>query len=204
MKIFFSVGEPSGDLHGANLIRELRRRRPRLRVRRLRRAADGRGRLPAARRPHQAGRDVVCPRALEPASLLEPGEPGRSLLPPPSAGRGRADRLPRLQLVDRPAGQGARHSGVLLRRAAALGLGRLAGARRCGGSSTTCSASCRSRRRGIASAAATPRSSAIRISTSSAANSSTRTFIERQRAGGGPLVAILPGSRTQEVKSNFG
>ncbi len=28
MKIFFSVGEPSGDLHGANLIRELKRRRP--------------------------------------------------------------------------------------------------------------------------------------------------------------------------------
>lgn len=28
MKIFFSVGEPSGDLHGANLIRELRRQRP--------------------------------------------------------------------------------------------------------------------------------------------------------------------------------
>jgi lipid-A-disaccharide synthase len=28
VKIFFSVGEPSGDLHGANLIRELRARRP--------------------------------------------------------------------------------------------------------------------------------------------------------------------------------
>ncbi len=28
MKLFFSVGEPSGDLHGANLIRELRRQRP--------------------------------------------------------------------------------------------------------------------------------------------------------------------------------
>lgn len=28
MRIFFSVGEPSGDLHGANLIRELRRRQP--------------------------------------------------------------------------------------------------------------------------------------------------------------------------------
>jgi lipid-A-disaccharide synthase len=28
MKIFFSAGEPSGDLHGANLIRELRSRRP--------------------------------------------------------------------------------------------------------------------------------------------------------------------------------
>ncbi|HZZ71312.1 MAG TPA: lipid-A-disaccharide synthase [Pirellulales bacterium] len=31
MNIFFSVGEPSGDLHGANLIRELRRRQPDLR-----------------------------------------------------------------------------------------------------------------------------------------------------------------------------
>jgi lipid-A-disaccharide synthase len=30
MQIFFSVGEPSGDLHGANLIRELRRHRPEL------------------------------------------------------------------------------------------------------------------------------------------------------------------------------
>ena len=29
-------------------------------------------------------------------------------------------------------------------------------------------------------------------------------FIERLRAASGPLVAILPGSRTQEVKSNFG
>lgn len=28
MKIFFSVGEPSGDLHGANLIKELRRQNP--------------------------------------------------------------------------------------------------------------------------------------------------------------------------------
>ena len=28
MKIFFSVGEPSGDLHGANLIRALRERSP--------------------------------------------------------------------------------------------------------------------------------------------------------------------------------
>ena len=31
MTIFFSVGEPSGDLHGANLIRELRGRRPKCR-----------------------------------------------------------------------------------------------------------------------------------------------------------------------------
>ena len=27
-QIFFSVGEPSGDLHGANLIRELKRLQP--------------------------------------------------------------------------------------------------------------------------------------------------------------------------------
>jgi lipid-A-disaccharide synthase len=32
MKIFFSVGEPSGDLHGANLIRQLKRRAPRVEV----------------------------------------------------------------------------------------------------------------------------------------------------------------------------
>src|SRR5688500_2980528 len=28
MRLFFSVGEPSGDLHGANLIRDLKARRP--------------------------------------------------------------------------------------------------------------------------------------------------------------------------------
>ena len=28
MKIFFSAGEPSGDLHGANLIRQLQRAYP--------------------------------------------------------------------------------------------------------------------------------------------------------------------------------
>ncbi len=32
MKIFFSVGEPSGDLHAANLIRELRRQHPELKA----------------------------------------------------------------------------------------------------------------------------------------------------------------------------
>ena len=31
MKLFFSVGEPSGDLHGANLVRELRQQDPRIR-----------------------------------------------------------------------------------------------------------------------------------------------------------------------------
>ena len=69
--IFFSAGEPSGDLHGANLIRQLQAQRPGLRGGRLRRAADGRGRLPVARRPDGLGRDVVRPRAVEPAQVLD-------------------------------------------------------------------------------------------------------------------------------------
>src|SRR4051794_31388783 len=32
MRLFLSAGEPSGDLHGANLVRELRRRRPGIEV----------------------------------------------------------------------------------------------------------------------------------------------------------------------------
>ena len=63
MKIFFSAGEPSGDLHGANLIRELRGRDPSSR----RSATAGRemaaGRLPVARRSDGPGRDVDLARA---------------------------------------------------------------------------------------------------------------------------------------------
>ena len=59
MKIFFSVGEPSGDLHAANLIRELRRERPGTGSGRLWRPADGGSRLRFARRSDGVGRDVV-------------------------------------------------------------------------------------------------------------------------------------------------
>ena len=37
-----------------------------------------------------------------------------------------------------------------------------------------------------------------------AAERHDEAFIRKQKSGDGPLVAILPGSRTQEVKSNFG
>ena len=93
--IFFSAGEPSGDLHGANLIRQLQERCPGAAGRRLWRAENGRGRLPVARRSDRPGRDVVRPRAVESAQVLGPGQPGRSILPPPAAGRRRADRLSR-------------------------------------------------------------------------------------------------------------
>ena len=127
LTIFFSAGEPSGDLHGANLIRQLRSRCPDVRGRRLRRTADGRGRLPTARRSDRLGRDVVCPGVAESAQVLGPGEPGRSLFPPSSARRRGVDRLSGLQLVDCAAGEGPRHSRVLLHAAADLGLGPVAG-----------------------------------------------------------------------------
>ena len=126
--IFFSAGEPSGDLHAANLIRQLRRQCRGRRGGRLRRAANGGGRLPAARRSDRAGRDVVRPRACRICHKFW------GLV-------SRADRYfrhqrpdavvlidyPGLQLVDRAAGQGPRHSGLLLHAAADLGLGAVAG-----------------------------------------------------------------------------
>jgi len=69
MKIFFSVGEPSGDLHGANLIRELRQRR----VICSWSASAGPGWLPrmqAGGRPHAVRGDVVPAGIVEPASFL--------------------------------------------------------------------------------------------------------------------------------------
>ena len=69
LKIFFSVGEPSGDLHGANLIRALRAPRPDVECVGYGGPEDGRGRLPTARRPDGAGRDVVSARDAQPAQV---------------------------------------------------------------------------------------------------------------------------------------
>ena len=204
MKIFFSVGEPSGDLHGANLIRELRGGGSDFEF-----VGYGGPRMAAA--GCQLHEDLTklavmwfARVLLEPAPLLGPGQPGRPLLPPPAAGRGRADRLSRASTGGSPGGPrrtAFRCSTTARRRS---GRGPAGGSRRCAASSTTCSANCRSKRPGTASAAATRPTSAIRISISSAAKQLDAAFIEQQRSGDGPLVAILPGSRTQEVKSNFG
>ena len=113
------------------------------------------------------------------------------------------DRLSGLQLVDRAAGQGARHSGVLLTRRRRSGPGPAGGSRRCAASSITCCAACRSRPSGLPSAAATPRSWAIPFSTKSRRQQLDTAFIAEHATPDRPLVTILPGSRTQEVAHNL-
>ena len=111
MHVFISAGEPSGDLHGANLIRELNRLDPTIRVSGFggdRMAAAGcRVALPAL----QALGDVVPPRRqadLHTSSAC-------STRPKRSSGRerpdaGRADRLPRLPLAAGRSGRKPRAS----------------------------------------------------------------------------------------------
>ena len=127
MRIFLSTGEPSGDLHAANLIQSLRERRPDAEFVGFggpRMAEAGATLLYPAGRP---GGHVVRAGPANLPQVHRPARPGRPLLPRPAARRGRPDRLPGLQLVGRPAGQGARDPRLLLRPAADLGLGRLAG-----------------------------------------------------------------------------
>ncbi len=66
-----------------------------------------------------------------------------------------------------------------------------------------CSASCRSKRPGFASEAVTPRTSATPISIEMRQQVLDDDFLEDQAGRPGPLVAILPGSRTQEVTNNL-
>ena len=124
MKIFFSAGEPSGDLHGANLIRQLRARRPDIEC-----VGYGGPLMAAAGCELHADLTALAVMFLLRALLHLPkflalAQPGRSLFSPSSARRRGAHRLSGIQLVDCAAGQGAWHSGVLFRAAADLGLGR--------------------------------------------------------------------------------
>ena len=205
MRIFISAGEPSGDLHAANLIRSLR-------------GAPARtpsSSASAAPKMAEAGGELLYPLVdlavmwflrvlLNLAHVLPADRPGRPLFPRRAARRRRPDRLSGLPLVDRPAGQGAGHPGLLLRPAADLGLGRLAGqegaevrrprpvqpAVRAGLVSRAGRAGCRLRRPSLLRRAGRAAARRRRSSPSSA-------------AGPGPLVAILPGSRTQEVTRNL-
>ena len=186
MRIFLSAGEPSGDLHAANLIHALRRRRPGCDVRRLRRAADGGGGGGGALSARGAGGDVVRAGPDQPAQVPGAGLAGGPLLPPPEARRGRPDRLPGVPLVDRLAGQGPRDSRLLLRPAANLGVGRAGGSRRSASTSTTSCAASRSSPPGITPGASPARStSGTPTSMSWPSGRSTRRSSPRSGPAGG-------------------
>ena len=130
--------------------------------------------------------------------------PGRPLLPRRAARRGGPDRLPGLPLVDRPARprHGASRSSTTSRRRS--GPGRAGGSRRSASTSTTSCAASRSSRPGI-----TPRGvrGAVFVGHPYFDELAERPlddgFLAAERGRGGPVVAILPGSRTQEVTRNL-
>ena len=126
MRIFISAGEPSGDLHGANLVRTLKKLEPGIEVCGLggpRMAAEGCDLLCDLT---QLCGDVDHAGRGPSASDVDGLPQGLRGIGKRAAGRRRPDRLPRLQLVDRPQGPALRNSRVLLWSASDLGLGRLA------------------------------------------------------------------------------
>lgn len=203
MKFFFSVGEPSGDLHGANLIREMRRRRPDCEF-----VGYGGPRMAA----------VGC-TLHEDLTKLAVMWFARALLNLHKFWNlaGRADRYFRhhrpdaVVLIDYPG-----FNWWIARRAKAHGipvfyygvpqLWAWAGWRvrkmRRFVDHVLCKLPFEEawyRERGCnAIYVGHPYFDQLRGEQLDAA------FIQRQRAAGGPLVAILPGSRTQEVQNNFG
>ena len=202
MRIFFSVGEPSGDLHGANLIRELRRWRPDCQF-----VGYGGPRMAAA--GCQLHADLTKLAVMWFARVLLNIHRFWELLR-------RADRSFRHQrpdavvLIDYPG-----FNWWIARRAKARGipvfyygtpqLWAWAGWRvekmRRYVDQVLCKLPFEEawyRERGChATYVGHPYFDQLRAERLDAA------FIRAQQAGGGPLVAILPGSRTQEVKSNF-
>jgi lipid-A-disaccharide synthase len=202
MKIFFSVGEPSGDLHGANLIRELSRRRGDLEF-----VGYGGPRMAAA--GCQLHEDLTRLAVMWFARVLLNLHRFWDLA-------SRADRYFRhhrpdaVVLIDYPG-----FNWWIARRAKAHGIPvfyygtpqiwawapwRIQKMRRFV-DHVLCKLPFEEkwyRDRGChATYVGHPYFDQLRGETLDAA------FIERQRGAGGPLVAILPGSRTQEVKSNF-
>jgi lipid-A-disaccharide synthase len=202
MKIFFSVGEPSGDLHGANLIRELSRQRSDLEF-----VGYGGPRMAAAGcRLHE---DLTKLAVMWFARVLLNLHCFWGLA-------SRADRYFRHErpdavvLIDYPG-----FNWWIARRAKAHGIPvfyygtpqiwawagwRIKKMRRLV-DHVLCKLPFEEawyRQRGChATYVGHPYFDQLRGETLDAA------FIDRQRSGDGPLVAILPGSRTQEVKSNF-
>ena len=107
MRIFISAGEPSGDLHAANLIHSLRVCFPDAHFDGFGGERDGGGGRAAAVPARQPRRHVVFERSAQPGDVHSPGLHGRSPLSRRKARRGRARRLSGPALVDCPPGQGA-------------------------------------------------------------------------------------------------
>ena len=203
MRLFVSAGEASGDLHGASLLHAIQRLQPGHRLPRLRRRPHGTGRLShplpldgPGRRRHVR---VLSSLPRVPGILKLAGRLFQTLRPDALV----LSRLPRLPLVAGQVRQEARRPGGLVRAAAAVGLGPLprqvdAPPRRPrplhaafrGGmvSAKGCSGPLH-RPPLFRRAAAT-----ARWTTPSWPPSSARP---------GTVVALLPGSRRQEIKHNF-
>jgi lipid-A-disaccharide synthase len=203
MKIFFSVGEPSGDLHGANLIRELRRRQPDCEL-----VGYGGPRMAAAGCMMHA--DLTKLAVMWFARVLVNIHKFWDLA-------GRADRYFRhhrpdaVVLIDYPGfnwwiARRAKAHGIPVFYYGAPQLWAWAGWRirkmRRFVDHVLCKLPFEEawyRERGChATYIGHPYFDQLR------AERLDNAFLEQQRASGRPLVAILPGSRTQEVQNNFG
>jgi len=203
MKIFFSVGEPSGDLHGANLIRELHQRRPDCEF-----VGYGGPRMAAA--GCELHEDLTKLAVMWFARALLNLHKFWALA-------GRADRYFRhhrpdaVVLIDYPGfnwwiARRAKAHGIPVFYYGAPQLWAWAGWRvkkmRRFVDHVLCKLPFEEawyRERGCnATFVGHPYFDQLRAEQLDVA------FIERQRSASGPLVAILPGSRTQEVRSNFG
>ena len=142
-------------------------------------------------------------RLLQPDDVHSADLHGRSLFSRRKARRGGARRLSGPALVDRQPRQGAGHPGVLLRPSADLGMGRLAGEKvRKYVDQVLCSLPFEPawyHARGVSDAVYVG-SSLLRRAERSA---SGRGLSGGQSERAGSLVAILPGSRTQEVTRNL-
>ena len=153
MRIFLSTGEPSGDLHAANLIHSLRKLRPDVEV-----VGFGGPRMDeaGARLLYPAGRpggDVVPPGPAQPPQVLRAARRGRRA----TSATNRPDAV---VLIDYPGfhwhlakrAKKHGHPGLLLTSRRRSGPGPAGGSRRSRSTSTTSCAASRSSRPGITTA----------------------------------------------------
>jgi len=150
MKLFLSAGEPSGDLHGSNLIRSVLAKQPDARI-----TALGGDKMRAA------GADLLYPLAnfavmgfknvvRELPTFFHIGNLAIRHIRTQKTRRGRDDRLPRLPPRTRETRPRLRCSNLLLRAAAKSGPGVRGACAPCESASRASSRPFRSRKNGIA------------------------------------------------------